>query len=423
MTKINSALGVSLFLFCVSTLISQTAMDVFASCFAVLALIQIYRDSTYRSEVFKPFGWERIAGIMILFFALSLFNGRNLVQDPAWLKILDFRWILLAILMGSYLRLHEPERKHLQLFGGFLIFGSFYALMIPMLGYDPLEPQRAMDVFPDGTIRTGGFHKQAIVFAQLYALWISFFAGIFVYQVPKFEEYKQDPKLYGMILGGVAVGLVAIIFSFTRGVWIAIPLSVLFVLMLRRWTWAVASLVAGALGVGILCLLWPAFESRIFQAIQGGDSERIWIWKANLAMFKDYPWFGVGYSHNVELLPEYLKKIGAPENLIQSHAHNQLLHILVGTGATGLMLFLAFWFLVLKKCYHLMVRLRERPFHAALVMGCFAAYLTFIFGGLFESNYEHSKIRYTLAMITALFIWLQGRENNLSQASRALGKS
>lgn len=415
---VNKATGVLLFLFAISTLISQSAMDLFAALFVLAALTLLPNSPKFKREVLKPFGWEKLLVLLIGTFTLSMIFGRGLVSDPAWYKLFDFRWIFVAILIGAYLRFQEPSRKHLFIFAGVLIFASVYAAIIPILGFDPLEPGRRLDVFPDGTIRTGGFHKQAIVFAQLHAIWVSFFLGFFLQQLPEFKQAREDRRLYAMMTAAVLAGVIAIVLSFTRGVWIALPVSLVIMLLLRRWTWAVSALVLLGGGGLLLCLFWPAFETRILQALQGGDGERIWIWRANFEMFKDHPWFGVGYSHNVELLPEYLQKLGAPAGLIQSHAHNQFLHILVGSGIAGLLFYLTFWWILLKTSFQEMKRWHNHPIFAAVATGCLCALITFQLGGLFESNYEHSKIRYTLAMIVGFIVWLRGRENSSSPTSR-----
>lgn len=418
----KKTLGVFAFLFAVSTLVSQTAMDVFASLFVVGALILFYQDSAYRELVFRKFGWEKIVLALLGLVGLGLWFAGDLVPVISWSKLFDFRWILLAWLLGNFLQLYPPNRQHLIAFAWIFSVASGYALLIPILGFDPIDPGRALDRFPDGTIRTGGFLQQPIVFAQLYGLWVSFFLGFFVVQVPAFEELKSDRKLYIPLAVAAFLGLMALLLSFTRGIWVALPLSMIMVILFRRWTWAVALIVLGAVATVGLSFLWPAFESRILHALQGGEGERIWIWKANLQMFYDHPWLGTGYSHNVQLLPEYFERVGAPEGLLQSHAHNQFLHILVGTGLAGFFAYLCFWMFLLQKSYqtfkqHLSV------FSSSIAMGVFAAYLTFQFGGLFESNFEHSKIRYTLAVLTALLIWLEFPKNNSSQAFPPRGKS
>lgn len=417
----KKTLGSFAFLFAVSTLFSQTAMDVFASLFVIGALAFLYQDLAYRELVFRKFGWEKIVLVLLALVGLGLWMGRDLVPVVSWSKLIDFRWILLAWLLGNFLKLYPPNRQHLIAFSWIFTGAAGYALLIPVFGFDPMDPSRALDRFPDGTIRTGGFLQQPIVFAQLYGLWLSFFLGFFAVQVPRFEDIKSNRKLYIPLAVAVSFGLVALLLSFTRGIWVALPLSLILVILFRRWTWAVALIILGGVVTLGLSFLWPAFESRILHALQGGEGERIWIWKANLQMFFDYPWLGTGYSHNVQLLPEYFKRIGAPQGLLQSHAHNQFLHILVGTGLLGLFSYLYFWVFLIRKSYQVFKH-HVSIFNASIAMGVFAAYLTFQFGGLFESNFEHSKIRYTLAILTALIIWLDVPKNNSSLASPSRGK-
>lgn len=403
------ATTICLSLFAITTLISQSAMDLFSGLFALGALALMVTRPDYRAWVWRRTGFEWVAALWFLATALSLVLGAHLVESPQWTKLLDFRWLILAVLAGRHLGYIRAREN--QVLAHWIAFSaaSLWAIAIFFLGYDPLHPGQPMDAFADGTVRTGGFLQQAIVFAQLYGLWLVIPIGILARELPQFRGLRAHPVRAAILLDAILWGSLAILLSFTRGIWLAVPLATLVLLLIRRWTWAAMMTGLGGAGVVTLMQLWPALNDRVLQAFQGGDSERLWIWKANLQMWMERPLFGVGYNHNVQLLPEFYRQIGAPEGLLVSHAHNEYLQILVGTGVAGLLAYAAFWGMALYRGFRCYRRNRESSEASGFALGITGAICVFLFGGAFESNFEHAKIRLTLALVMALLIWLEDR--------------
>ena len=405
--------GVTLFLFVTATLISQSLMDLFSFVFVVLVLIGL-KQGQY--SVQRPLMGQllKAIGAFFIIVCVGLILGSSTVETPSFKKLLDFKWWIIAGLIGVFLSQFRFNQRHLQQIFWVLFFSSGFAILIFSLGYNPLEPGSVMDRFPDGTVRTGGFHGQPIVFAQLYGIWTAFLGGMLVCKLSVLRESHQSHRGPWVYWLAFAAGVLAILLSFTRGVWIALPLALFFALFLKRKSWAAAGLAVAGIAGFVLSLFWPAFEARVLQALQGGDSERIWIWKANWEMFLDHPWLGVGYSHNVQLLPQYYLKLGAPEGLLESHAHNQFLHILAGTGILGLISYLFIWIVLFQMAFGAWRIFRDHTFKGPLVLGVLSALMEFQLGGLFESNFEHSKIRSTLAVVIGVLLWLSHPGNNSS---------
>lgn len=400
--------NVFLSLFAVSTLISQTAMDFFSALFVFGVLILAARDSRYRAWQLRRTGLEWFAGLWFGATLLSLLWNTDRVPDLQWMKLLDFRWLLVAVAAGrhlSFIRVSEYTiRAHFVPY----VLACLWAISIFFLKYDPLQPGAVLDAFPDGTVRTGGFLQQAIVFAQLYGLWLMIPIGILIQDLPRFEALRSSGPRGTIWMGAVIFGSLAILLSFTRGVWMAVPIASVVILSIRRWTWALVGALLGLVSVVGLMLSWPALNDRILQAFQGGDTERLWIWRANWEMWKDSPLFGVGYNQNVQLLTEYYAKVEAPPGLLVSHAHNQFLHILTGTGVFGMLAYASFWIFSLIAGFRLYRNLSpKQKFARGMTLGVIGAICVFLFGGAFESNFEHAKMRLTLALVLGLLVALR----------------
>lgn len=405
-SKMVTFTNVTLSLFAIMTLVSQSAMDLFSGLFVLSSLILISTRTDYRAWMFRRTGFEWVAGAWFLATLASLIGGAGLVPDSQWRKLLDFRWLVIAVLVGRHLGYIRIRERTLIFHGIAFSLASLWAILIFVLGYDPLQPGVPLDAFADGTVRTGGFLQQAIVFAQLYGLWLMLPLGLVIEDLPRLRIIRADSARASILTNAIVLGSIAILLSFTRGIWIAVPLATLVCLSARRWTWALLASLTGAIAVIGMMQVWSALNDRILQAFQGGDSERVWIWTANWEIWKSSPLFGVGYNQNVQLLPEFYEKIQAPSGLLISHAHNQFLHILAGTGLFGITAYTAFWSLILYQGFQTYRRL-DKPYLRGLGLGVIGATTVFLFGGAFESNFEHAKMRLTLALIIGLLIYLK----------------
>src|SRR5438105_12664209 len=101
-----------------------------------------------------------------------------------------------------------------------------------------------------------------------------------------------------LLLGGWGLMIFALLFSLTRGVWLAylLVLIVLGVVEGGRAALAVGtcvvllSLALLAAGAGVRERVTQIFDFRV-------NVGRSSIWQANLDMIKDRPWFGWGYGN------------------------------------------------------------------------------------------------------------------------------
>jgi O-antigen ligase len=200
---------------------------------------------------------------------------------------------------------------------------------------------------------------------------------------------------YGLVLAGVVM-LVAAVLTFSRGSWIAIPVALIGMLMLRyRWgRWiavAAAVIVLLALAVG---------SSRIEHVFSAGHystvQRRLDLWRSSLRMLHDHPIFGVGPDNFLHYYaPVSQRYIQCPHGLgymeseahaepCLSHPHNEVLDLWLSTGIIGLAAFIwlqgVFWQLLLRKNQQL---LRASP----IVFGTAGAMIASLIHGLIDNVY------------------------------------
>lgn len=399
-------------LFAVATLASQSAMDFFATLLLVgviwRGVLRIRSGQNWREVVPRTgFDWIWIVwlGVVVLSFVFSPIEG------VAWApRLFEFKWILTLYAMIFALR--ELGLKPAAQKPAAILFGvcSLYAIVIWFLGFDPIKPDYDMAPWVGGR-RTGGLLSNAMTFAHVYGTYFCLALGLTWLAIQKHSAYWRFVAI-AVLLSGVAILL-----SFTRGVWIAMAVATLTMAFVYSWRTGALVSVVGAAGLWVATLLWPTLHQRLTHISSTGD-EREWIWKAHWNIFTDHPWTGVGYGENFKLVPEYYKMIGAPNGTLVSHAHNQYLHWLAGTGVIGLLVYLLFLFLFLRLNFRVWRSLRNSgsAFEQGLALGCLGAQVAFVVGGLTEANFEHSKMKYVMLIIWSIVVWLS--ERNLKTAQK-----
>lgn len=228
----------------------------------------------------------------------------------------------------------------------------------------------------------------------------SLFGSVFVllYLVKPIQETapETDPTAKGFAWTLVHVpyyvilflNLVIIFLSRSRGVWLALLVSLATFLLWKYITkyklvFSLYFLVFVALGVGIVCLtvFFPLVSLASLNDISGDfaskglESGRERIWPTLLNLISDRPWLGYGAG-------------AMPSNLttIELSAHNYYLQVLLQVGGIGL----GFIVLMLKEIWSLLRLSRHNP--RTRVIGSLFA------GILFHQNFEVSLTQNNMAL-------------------------
>lgn len=261
--------------------------------------------------------------------------------------------------------------------------------------------------FFSGEKRLGGLIQSAMPLAHIYGMIFCFFSTIFLFRWGSLRSTGREFWIWSVSLGVMALVL---LLSLTRGVWFAVAIvlvAMAFLLSRRRGLMMVGGL---TVGVGALLLVWEKFRNRfffVFKFQQTHDSERLVLWTTNYAIIKDHLWLGAGYGENTKLLPVYYEQLGYPADQFVSHAHNQFIHILAGTGLIGFLFYLAMHFYFLRLAWVLFRDGQGRHLTSQVALGSFAALLALQIGGMTEANFEHSKVRLFVFLIWGLILYLR----------------
>ena len=142
----------------------------------------------------------------------------------------------------------------------------------------------------------------------------------------------------------LGLGSIALIFTFSRGAWLALALSVA-LLCLVSWRRRGLSLKAPIAVLLLLALLYLPFHSvisaRLFGDDRGSAESRIPLMNLAFRIIKDNPVLGVGVNNFTVVMGRYLTSEFREGFLFA--VHNKYLLVLAETGIGGLAAFLGFF--------------------------------------------------------------------------------
>ena len=330
--------------------------------------------------------------LLVLF---STFLLATLFSPDITNSLLSYRklWLVGAVcVVFSLLTDRRGAERAIQLFVIVASLVAVYGVVQHFTGLDLAKQlvgkPAALDPFWFGRqegFRTKGFHPSGISYAHNLLFPLSIMT-----------TWVSSPSLswkHRFALGcGWAVMIFALLFSLTRGVWVAYVI-VLVLLGVVRGGKALVGVMGGMIllgglllsaGLGVRERAWKAFDLK-------ENLGRSQIWLANLDMVKDRPFFGWGYGNYRKFREPYYQRY--PEANHSGHAHNSFLQIWVESGLVGLTAFLAFFVVLLRtgwQAYRLLPPTAE-PLRS-FALGAWLSIIGFLIGGLTQHNFGDAEV-------------------------------
>ncbi len=329
--------------------------------------------------------------ILASFFPLS-YAGRSVEIHffKAFAKAWYFLWPIIILLALSRLSF-DHRKKVLAVWILFFIFISCFGLFQYFYGWP--RPQR----IPGNEER---FHV-TIFFGHhlsVASIWIfPLFVGLdFIHKKAKILFLPKWFLLIGAILGTVVLFM-----TYSRTLWVALPIGLIAWVLLNLKTWKNRILILISLFVISAGLLQFDFiKNRLSDGL--GTGTRIFLWEANLEFFKNRPIIGVGWRQNQELSGYYLMQKEYAPLIFSGHAHNNFMEILGSLGALGTVAWFAWWILVLALTWQFLQNKKALFF----AKGLFAAWVVFHLNGLTQVNFWEGKVLHQVMwMVGWVLFW------------------
>jgi O-antigen ligase len=394
---VKSILAWLLLLYLVTLHSSMAGMEIFAWTTCLTSF-----GYQIRKRNFKIFHANRAVNIWLLAFIVSVALSLAFVPlyRPFWFQFGFMRWTV--VLWGLTFALQEVwdetfERRLLTLWIVLIGVTGAYAGLQCFTGRDFIRTD-AVEVQADGIWKAVGWFSASLTFAY------NFGVGLFAQAKPAFTRISKRWGAIVCLSGGL--GLIA---SVSRGSWLA---SIVCVLVYLWFTRRVLVVPAAAFFYALSKLLiWYSagfggkIEGMEQMHVDHSSSVRLDLWQGYFAMWKDHPFFGVGVEQGDKFLPEYFARLGIDQEFV-SHAHNNFLQFLGGTGTFGFVAYCGLIFIFLRKAW----RLRNVT---AWGWSLFLAQLYMQLGGLTEANFIDGEVNHMLIFTWAILLVVEARQRKV----------
>jgi O-antigen ligase len=351
-------------------------------------------------SLFRKMGLEKTWAAWVLVVAVG-FALHPFELDYALTRIVEFKWVLILYILAEVFQVFLPSRRSLNFILGFIFFIGFTNLFFYFVEWDFISELRYG--LHGSFLRAGGFFANPMTFAHSFVLFLCFLLGLFLLDQ---RNWRPAQKYFALLT--LVVASMGLFLTYTRGVWIGFIAGLLVGTFLWRPRYSLICLLIFASTGSLLYQASPQFRWRVNTTLDEaqGESERKMIWKTHFLIFQENPVFGLGYGQNTRQLPKYYERLDVPKTTLVSHAHNQYLHLAAGTGVLGLLIFLMVWSYFLLQGWKVWKHPGAESWDRGAAFGFILAQGTFLFAGLTEANFEHSKVRFAVMLIWAYTIVL-----------------
>lgn len=408
-----------------ASLISMAVMSIGAGVLALSILVYIVRNrpvfvqtvgSLWQSPWVRRFFWVSLALALALLTSLVVARLNPLVYDGFAVQVsfgkdMAKAWYLAwpFILLFGLKQLDSSQRQKvirtwLCVYGILSVIGIIqYFTGWPRSQFIPNHP--------------GHFHAVLFIGHHLSVssiLIFPFFAAL------DLTRRKPGAQTFGIsrrwLWLSVALGLVTLFLTFSRMLWLALPVGIaIYVLVAMPRKLRGPAVILGIV-LGIAAWNFPPVRERITST--GGTNERYSLWEANREFFLKRPWTGTGWHHNLNLSAFYYRERYPGQWKFVGHAHNNFLEMLGSTGIFGTVAWLAWNICVFGMIFKAAFRSSAAPQFA---LGLFCAWVVFQLNGLTQVNFWDSKVLHQMMWVSAwALLWVsEAQWSKKSQQEKA----
>lgn len=366
--------------------------------FIVVDWIQHWRKTGSPREYWPRLGpdialWIYWGIIVVGAYAIDLIPPEDRFYTAQQGKWIFFFYALTAV----FYRKVSPNENQLKLLLFLVAIVGVYGIFQSLTGIDFVRGNFEYYKLAGSELyRARGFSHNPMTYGHQFALIVSFLAPFLLLKV-----FKTSQRWNYFLIAGFTISFLALVFTFTRGAWIGVAAAALVILLIWNKRRGLQVIGAGAIVAILMVALVPAVRDRVGSIFDKKDlsAQMRWqLWNSNWHMFLDRPLLGVGAARTIHEVESYNIRLDG-HSLIKANSHNNVLHLLAGTGIFGFITWaVAFgWFFVSAfRSY----KASTDPFARALHLGCIGAMVAFHVGGMTQTTFDDTEVR------TLLCVWL-----------------
>jgi hypothetical protein len=330
----------------------------------------------------------------LLIFLAALLVSTLLSPDPLS-SLLGYRKLwLVGAFFATYHLVKDTEEAE-RLVALLVTFGALvaaYGIVQHFTGLDLARQlvgkESNLDPFWFGSaegFRTKGFHPSGISYAHNVLFPLIFATSLLL--SPTLAWRRRA------FIGGCCVlMLLSLLYSLTRGTWIAY-VAALVLLGVTRGSKAGVGALGILVGLALFIVsMGGGVQLRAEKAFDWMENiGRSQVWQANLDMVRERPLFGWGYGNYKKFRDPYYQRY--PKADTTAHAHNNFLQIWVDAGLIGLGAFLALFWAMLRLGWQAYRSLPESVESLrGVALGGLLSIIGFLVGGLTQYNFGDAEV-------------------------------
>ncbi|MFH1877533.1 MAG: O-antigen ligase family protein [Candidatus Omnitrophota bacterium] len=366
--------------------VSNSALEISFSLIAAVMFVRAVLAPPSFEDI-KSFFSDRINLAVMVFFVcvgLSLIASGPLFNKSlrAWL----FKWGE-GVLLFCIVRICLTKKRLMTLL--FVLLGAAFLVCVDGL-YQKATGADFIRGFTPNLIR--GVLPVKACFSH-HNDFATFLVSIFFVNFGVFYAVKKNwIKVSSLFLSALII--VNLIFTYSRGAWLAFLAVSLFLMLAAPYRKVKITFFAAMFVFAAVIIFVPLLRERLFNIIQkGGDAGRFYKWTIAMNIFRDYPVFGSGVGLFMDKYAEYTVLGG------YHYAHNCYIQILAETGLAGLVTFL--WFLseIIVKAFRGLLK------NAGMIgIGLFSGFMSFLIYAFFDTQLYSLKLSLLFWTLAAFLV-------------------
>jgi O-antigen ligase len=385
-------------------------MEIAAWSAFVLFLIYVLIDrlTENRQVEFYALGIEFPLAVFIITVICGL--KMNSATPDFFTSLGNIRNFILIFIFCYGLQIYKNLNRlfTLMIFTATVVSG--YAIWQHFTGLDPIHPNHLpieqLTWGSSSVFAARGLFRDRFSFGYTFLMLIClpWAALLFTKKIPWWQTTA-------MLISFLTI-LVSLIFTYTQGVWIALLITLPIMAFFASRKFFTLSLLI----VAIACAAWmkkdPSFKEKAFAIFADTDSNvenRKKLWDANMAMFHDHPWIGVGYQQNESLSPTYFEKLNIKDG-VAGHAHSNYIELMSTTGILGFASFMIFIMGFLLMTSRLLTTIPSTHYwHKVFALTALGAQIASHVGGLTQWNFGIPEVQHLFFFFLAVVGYMSQR--------------
>lgn len=399
----GSPIPVLLTLYVISMAVSENAISLMGSLLVGFTFLYILVDRFTSPREFSFFG-NMVDVPLLIYLGVCLIGIlQNWQSDEAFLGLKNLSWIFAYyLIMYSFFlfpglnRLFRTMVGVVPLMSVFVVWQRFFGLHVN-LSIVPAGLAEAV-----AGIDTVGFFNSVAPYGFVGGVFVAFATAALMVPTTRYKSFKF------LIMLALAVTWLSLVTVQSIAV-LAGPLVAAAVILLycKRSYFFILMVLCLGLYFALPKNHWTrdSFSAWMERGVDVGQ-EKHDVARAEIAIFGDHPWLGVGYSSVRPLLPAYFKKleINRDDSNLSS---NNYFAILSSTGILGFACYMTLSLLFLLKTHRLWLEIPQTHYwHRAFVMGTMGAQVVFHTMGLYQNMLDCLAAMLVFAFFLAVISYL-----------------